>query len=242
MKMNNDNENTYKKGDVVEANYTISVYIEAEEWRTGNALATLEFISPRRAKVLDISEINNEEVTRYMSLTGARRQSFNGIYAANKEIGKTKNISSLYIIGKIEKEAVNTHSAANDEQTSSNVFTIDNQPIQGLSESVKKNLLQIRGEIDKHHKHTPETKKSLRSVAKDSGHSVNKLNKILQNIPASAIANDEHVAQAPAKITMADVLSGNASQAALKAQQEQQAEQGNRFFSRGTDEAKSMAH
>jgi len=67
-------------------------------WREVYMIANVEKISEKRVKVLDVISIDDEPVSRNMSRTGAKRQQFNGQYFAYQEIGKVKNISSLFKI------------------------------------------------------------------------------------------------------------------------------------------------
>lgn len=64
-------------------------------WRSVYYEGTAEQISDKRVKVIEITKIDGENVERNMSRTGARRQQYNGIYFADAEKGKTKNISAL---------------------------------------------------------------------------------------------------------------------------------------------------
>lgn len=56
--------------------------------------ALAEKISEKRARVTEIISIDGEEVNFGMSRTGSKRQTYNGISAAKREIGKIKNLSS----------------------------------------------------------------------------------------------------------------------------------------------------
>lgn len=62
-------------------------------WRYVVMSGTAERISPKRVKVIEITEIDGEPVSRNMSRTGANRQRFNGVYFASAEVGKVKNIA-----------------------------------------------------------------------------------------------------------------------------------------------------
>jgi hypothetical protein len=57
---------------------------------------TAKKLSPNRVEIVEITHIDDEPVVRNMSRTGANRQKFNGEYFANQEVGKLKNISSLF--------------------------------------------------------------------------------------------------------------------------------------------------
>lgn len=67
-------------------------------WRSVHMKGTAKKISEKRVEIVEITHINDEPVQYNMSRTGAKRQEFNGNYFANQEVGKTKNISSLFSI------------------------------------------------------------------------------------------------------------------------------------------------
>lgn len=67
-------------------------------WRSVYMKGEAKRISDKRVEVVSITHINDEPVQYNMSRTGAKRQEFNGNYFANQEVGKTKNISSLFSI------------------------------------------------------------------------------------------------------------------------------------------------
>lgn len=67
-------------------------------FRSVTMTAKAEQISPKRAIVIEVTEIDGEEVKANMSRTGANRQKFYGIGAATREEGKTKNLSACEII------------------------------------------------------------------------------------------------------------------------------------------------
>lgn len=77
--------------------YKISVNTPAG-WRSVYMTAIAEKISQKRVKVLEVTHIDDKLIKPNMSRTGANRQKFNGEYFAQREIGKTKNISSLFKI------------------------------------------------------------------------------------------------------------------------------------------------
>lgn len=73
-------------------------------WRSVYMIATAKKLSEKRVEVLEVVSIDGEEVSPFMSRTGANRQKFNGAYFADQEAGKKKNISALY---KVNGELVN---------------------------------------------------------------------------------------------------------------------------------------
>ena len=82
--------------------YKASVHTPAG-WRSVYMTAEAITLSEKRVEITRVTHIDDEEVQGKMSRTGSKRQSFSGGYFADQEIGKKKNISSLYRI--IEKEA-----------------------------------------------------------------------------------------------------------------------------------------
>lgn len=66
--------------------------------RSVEVTAYAERISAKRCKVLEVTHFDGEEVRAFMSRTGANRQKFYGVGAAEREEGKTKNLSACEII------------------------------------------------------------------------------------------------------------------------------------------------
>lgn len=71
-------------------------------WRSVYYKAIAEKISDKRVRVIEITSIDDEEINYNMSRTGAKRQQYNGLYFADNEKGKIKNISSLYKIEEVK--------------------------------------------------------------------------------------------------------------------------------------------
>ena len=67
-------------------------------WRSVSMTATALQISPKRVEIVEVTKIDGDIVSKYMSRGGAKRQQYDGEYFASQEIGKTKNISSLAVI------------------------------------------------------------------------------------------------------------------------------------------------
>ena len=82
---------------IVHIEYKGSIHCAAG-FRSVYFKGTAEKLSPKRVKVLSITAIDDEPVSRNMSRTGANRQKYNGEYFATQEVGKIKNISSLFNI------------------------------------------------------------------------------------------------------------------------------------------------
>ena len=81
----------------VKVEYKASVHTPAG-WRSVYMKAVAEKISDKRVKIVEVTHIDDELVGVNMSRTGANRQKYNGQYFANQEIGKIKNISTLWSI------------------------------------------------------------------------------------------------------------------------------------------------
>ncbi len=81
----------------MKARYSIAVKTLAG-WRSVEVLATVEKISEKRVCVLSVETIDDKTPNRNQSRTGAKRQQFNGVYFAENEHGKIKNISSIEIL------------------------------------------------------------------------------------------------------------------------------------------------
>lgn len=81
----------------VNVEYKASVHTPAG-WRSVYMKAVADKISDKRVKIVEVTHIDDELVSAYMSRTGANRQKYNGQYFANQEVGKVKNISTLWSI------------------------------------------------------------------------------------------------------------------------------------------------
>lgn len=87
-------EKTYKKGDRITASYNTSVYKpNLNGWRSESVDATLEAISPKKFKV----------VSAKVEPAGSKRQQFSTTGIENREMGKTKFLSSLYNVKSVKK-------------------------------------------------------------------------------------------------------------------------------------------
>lgn len=81
----------------VNVEYKASVHIPTG-WRSVYMKAVADKISEKRVKIVEVTHIDDELVSANMSRTGANRQKYNGQYFANQEVGKVKNISTLWSI------------------------------------------------------------------------------------------------------------------------------------------------
>lgn len=62
-----------------------SVYIIAEAKK----------LSEKRVEITNVLTIDDEQPNYTMSRTGAKRQQYNGLYYAEQQVGKKKNIATL---------------------------------------------------------------------------------------------------------------------------------------------------
>ena len=53
-------------------------------------------LSEKRCEIVEVLTIDDEEPNKTMSRTGAKRQQYNGLYYAEQEVGKKKNIATLF--------------------------------------------------------------------------------------------------------------------------------------------------
>ncbi len=77
--------------------YKTSVHTPAGH-RSVYIIALADKISEKRCVIEQVLTIDDEEPHYNMSRTGANRQKYNGLYTAELETGKKKNISTLTIL------------------------------------------------------------------------------------------------------------------------------------------------
>lgn len=87
--------------NLVNVEYKASVLTGAG-WRSVYMKGVAKKLSEKRVEIVEITHIDDEDVKYDMSRTGANRQKFNGVYFAKKEIGKKKNVGSLFSIKQTE--------------------------------------------------------------------------------------------------------------------------------------------
>lgn len=75
--------------------YKASVFTQAGH-RSVYVIAEAKKLSEKRCEVVQVLTIDDEEPRKLMTRTGAKRQEFDGLYLAANEVGKKKNISSLF--------------------------------------------------------------------------------------------------------------------------------------------------
>lgn len=73
---------------MLKVKYTVGVNTNCG-WRSKDVVALAEQISEKRVKIVEVLEMEKAD---------SRRQQYNKSYFAEKEVGKTKNISSVEII------------------------------------------------------------------------------------------------------------------------------------------------
>lgn len=83
--------------EIITIEYNGSVATPAG-WRHAVFTATAEKISPKRCRIVEVTDIDGHGNSGYASLTGANRQRFSVGYFAGQEEGKTKNLSSCTIL------------------------------------------------------------------------------------------------------------------------------------------------
>ena len=85
----------------IEITYNSAVLVNAG-WRSVEISAKAELSkSGKMAKVLKVTAIDGGEPKGYISLTGAKRQSFNANSIALREVGKNKRISACKVSAKL---------------------------------------------------------------------------------------------------------------------------------------------
>jgi hypothetical protein len=79
--------------------YSSSVFTPAG-WRSVTVTALAELLSAKRAKVVEVVDIDGEGNSGYASRTGAKRQQYNVGGTAKREVGAVKLLSKcLSVVG-----------------------------------------------------------------------------------------------------------------------------------------------
>ena len=81
----------------IKIKYSTSVFTPAG-WRTVWVRATAIPISAKMAEVTEVTKIGGEDPSRSMSVSGSRRQVFNGISISQRELGAKKRLSACSIL------------------------------------------------------------------------------------------------------------------------------------------------
>ena len=82
--------------NTIEIKYTASVFTPAG-WRGVTIKATATKTSEKMAEVVEVTKIGGEDPVKSMSVSGSRRQSFNGISISQREVGAKKRLSACLI-------------------------------------------------------------------------------------------------------------------------------------------------
>lgn len=78
--------------------YKTAVHVAAG-WRDISVVAECSEKSEKMVTVTKVLLVDGETPRYGQSRTGARRQQFNGLFAAKKEEGKTKRLSACEVVG-----------------------------------------------------------------------------------------------------------------------------------------------
>jgi len=77
--------------------YRTAVFTPAG-WRPEEVTAVAEYLSTKRARIIEILDVGGNGSKGYGSRTGAKRQAYNVGGIAKREIGMIKNLSSVQIV------------------------------------------------------------------------------------------------------------------------------------------------
>ena len=78
--------------------YSSSVFTAAG-WRSVTVTALAELLSAKRAKVVEVVDIDGEGNSGYASRTGAKRQQYSVGGTAKREVGAVKLLSKCLVVG-----------------------------------------------------------------------------------------------------------------------------------------------
>ena len=81
----------------IKIKYSTSVFTPAG-WRSVWVRATAIPISAKMAEVTEVTKIGGEDPARSMSVSGSRRQAFNGLSISQRELGAKKRLSACSIL------------------------------------------------------------------------------------------------------------------------------------------------
>tara|TARA_R110000796_G_scaffold30674_1_gene81765 strand:+ start:357 stop:617 length:261 start_codon:yes stop_codon:yes gene_type:complete len=85
------------ENSIVTVKYKSSVLTMAG-WRSTTIVANANYLSAKRVEIISVELIDGLTPSNKMSLTGSKRQTYDGLYYSNNEAGKVKNISSLELV------------------------------------------------------------------------------------------------------------------------------------------------
>lgn len=83
--------------------YNASVFTPAG-WRGVSVTAEAERTSLRMVEVVNVIAIDGDVPTGYTSRTGAKRQQYNAAGVAQREVGKRKRLSSVFVVDTQEND------------------------------------------------------------------------------------------------------------------------------------------
>ena len=83
--------------NTIKIKYFTSVCTDAG-WRGVWVRATAVMVSAKMAEVTSVMKIGGEDPARSMSVSGSRRQAFNGLSISQREIGAKKRLSACSIL------------------------------------------------------------------------------------------------------------------------------------------------
>ena len=81
----------------IKIKYFTSVCTDAG-WRGVWVRANAVMVSAKMAEVTEVTKIGGEDPSRSMSVSGSRRQAFNGISISQRELGAKKRLSACSIL------------------------------------------------------------------------------------------------------------------------------------------------
>ena len=91
--------------------YTTSVYTPAG-WRSETVTALAKPLTPKRVRVVEVTDVGGNGSTGYASRTGAARQKYNVGGVAQREIGKIKILSACTIVPDLRAQTMSAVLAA----------------------------------------------------------------------------------------------------------------------------------
>ena len=89
--------------NTMKVEYKSSVFTPAG-WRGVTITAEAERTSLRMVEVTKVITIDGDAPIGYTSRTGAKRQQYNAVGVARREVGKRKRISSIFVVDTQEND------------------------------------------------------------------------------------------------------------------------------------------
>ena len=83
--------------NTIKIKYFTSVCTDAG-WRSVWVRATAVMVSAKMAEVTEVTKIGGEDPARSMSVSGSKRQAFNGLSISQRELGAKKRLSACSIL------------------------------------------------------------------------------------------------------------------------------------------------